>query len=383
MDFDFGEELSLLQETARTFVAKVCPPDRAKQWDEAGHYPPELFQGFASMGWIGMPFPAELGGGGGGPVELVVLAEELGRASLDVAMCFIGSIIAGLTIVKFATDDMRDRLVPSLIGAEARLAIGISEPDAGSDAASLRTYAEDRGDHFVVNGQKMWCTGAGLPNTSILCYVRTDRDAPKHAGLSALLIDPATPGVELRQIGTLARHILGTFEVFLEDVVVPRENLIGSLNDGWGVLLSSLELERVLMSGGYVGAAQATVDEALDYGKQRQQFGRPIATFQALAHDLADLQTEVDAARLLAYRAAWELAAGRECSREGAMAKLKGSETYVAAARLGMQILAGHGFATDSVMSFRWRESIVATISGGTSQIQRNAIARSMGVRSY
>jgi alkylation response protein AidB-like acyl-CoA dehydrogenase len=383
MDFDFGDELSLLQDTARTFVAKVCPPDRAKQWDEAGHYPPELFQGFANMGWIGLPFPADLGGGGGGPVELVILAEELGRASLDIAMCFIGSIIAGLTIVKFATNDMRTLLVPRLIGAESRLAIGISEPDAGSDAASLRTYAEDKGDHFVVSGQKMWCTGAGLPNTSILCYVRTDRDAPKHAGLSALLLDPGAPGVELRQIGTLARHILGTYEVFLDNVVVPRENLIGPLNGGWGVLLSSLELERVLMSGGYVGAAQATVDEALEYGKQRQQFGRPIATFQALAHELADLQTEVDASRLLAHRAAWQLAVGRDCSREGAMAKLKGSETYVAAARLGMQVLAGHGFATDSVMSFRWRESIVATISGGTSQIQPNAIARSMGVRSY
>jgi alkylation response protein AidB-like acyl-CoA dehydrogenase len=383
MDFDFGEDLSLLQDTARTFVAKVCPPDRAKQWDEAGHYPLEMFQGFASMGWIGMPFPAELGGGGGGPLELVVLAEELGRASLDVAMCFIGSIIAGLTILKFGSDETRTLLVPRLISARSRLAIGISEPDAGSDAASLRTHAEDNGDHFVVNGQKMWCTGAGLPDTSILCYVRTDREASKHAGLSALLIDPTTPGVELRQIGTLARHILGTYEVFLEDVVVPRQNLVGPLNGGWNVLLSSLELERVLMSGGYVGAAQATIDEALEYGKQRQQFGRPIATFQSLAHGLADLQTEIDAARLLAYRAACHLARGRESSREGAMAKLKGSETYVAAARLGMQILAGHGFATDSVMSFRWRESIVATISGGTSQIQRNAIARSMGVRSY
>jgi alkylation response protein AidB-like acyl-CoA dehydrogenase len=383
MDFDLGEELSLLQDTARTFVAKVCPPDRAKQWDETGHYPADLFEGFAGMGWTGMPFPADLGGGGGGPVELVVLAEELGRSSLDIAMCFIGSIIAGLTILKFGSDETRTLLVPRLISARSRLAIGISEPDAGSDAASLRTHAEDNGDHFVVNGQKMWCTGAGLPDTSILCYVRTDREASKHAGLSALLIDPTTPGVELRQIGTLARHILGTYEVFLEDVVVPRQNLVGPLNGGWNVLLSSLELERVLMSGGYVGAAQATIDEALEYGKQRQQFGRPIATFQSLAHGLADLQTEIDAARLLAYRAANHLARGRESSREGAMAKLKGSETYVAAARLGMQILAGHGFATDSVMSFRWRESIVATISGGTSQIQRNAIARSMGVRSY
>jgi alkylation response protein AidB-like acyl-CoA dehydrogenase len=165
--------------------------------------------------------------------------------------------------------------------------------------------------------------------------------------------------------------------------MVPKSALVGGAGEGWQVMLSSLELERVLMSGGYVGAAQATLDEALEYSKQRTAFGRPVGTFQALAHAMADLQTEIDAARLLAYRAAWSLASGRPATREGAMAKLKGSETYVDAARLGMQICAGHGFSTDTVMSFRWRESIVAPISGGTSQIQRNAIARSMGLRTY
>ena len=152
---------------------------------------------------------------------------------------------------------------------------------------------------------------------------------------------------------------------------------------GWSGLLACLQGERLLTSAGYVGSAQKVVDLALAYAKEREQFGRPIGTFQSLAHALADLQVEIDSARLLTYRAAWMLAEDQDCSREGAMAKLKGSETYIAAARLGMQVLAGHGFATESVMSFRWRESIVATISGGTSQIQRNAIARSMGLKTY
>ena len=247
----------------------------------------------------------------------------------------------------------------------------------------MSTFAEDKGDRFVVTGQKLWCTGAGLPDTRIVCYVRTDRDAPKHRGLSVLLLDPTSPGVELRKIDTLARRILGTYEVYLDNVEVPREHLIGPLNGGWNVLLSGLSLERVLISGGYIGAAQATVDEALAYAKTRHQFGRPIGEFQALTHALADIQTEIDAARLLVQRAAWFHDTGADASRVGAMAKLKGSETYVNAARLGMQILAGHGFATESVMSFRYRESIVAPISGGTSQIQRNAIARSMGLRGY
>lgn len=383
MDFGLHDELELLQKTARGFVSKQCPPALAKEFDERGDPPEGLFRAMAEMGWFGLAFPEEDGGGGGSPQELVILAEELGRASLDIAMCLIGTLISGLTVLKWGSASQREAVLPGLIRGERRLAIGISEPDAGSDAASLRTAAEDHGDHFVVNGQKMWCTGAGLPNTGIVLYARTGNGGRKHDGLSVLLVDPDSPGVELRRIPTLARHILGTYEVFLDNVIVPRENLLGPLHDGWRVLLSSLELERVLMSGGYVGAAQATLDEALAYASERRQFDRPIGTFQALAHSLADLQVEIDSARLLAQRAAWMLATGLECSREGAMAKLKGSETYVAAARLGMQVLAGHGFATESVMSFRWRESIVATISGGTSQIQRNAIARSMGLRTY
>ncbi len=384
MDFAFSPEQELLKETARRFVDKVCPPEKAKEWDEAHHYPPELFDGFSELGWFDLPFAGDRAGTGRANVlECVLLAEELGRASLDVAQCYIVTLIAGLCIDKWGTDQMRSELFPELMAGRRRLAIGLSEPDAGSDAAALRTTAVDDGDRWIVNGQKMWCTGAGLPGTQILCYVRTDTDGPKHRGLSVLLIDPESPGVELRKIGTLARHILGTYEVYLDNVEVPKENLVGDVNRGWEVMLSGIDVERVLMSGSYVGVAQATVDEALEYAKQRHAFGRPIGEFQALTHALADMQTEVDAARLLSYRAAWLCATGKDSSRAGAMAKLKGSETYVAAARLGMQICAGHGFATESVMSFRYRESIVAPISGGTSQVQRNGVARSMGLRGY
>jgi alkylation response protein AidB-like acyl-CoA dehydrogenase len=383
VDFGFTEEQEMLRATARQFVADVCPAERAKEWDEESVVPPELFKGMAELGWFSLPFAEQDGGDGGGPVELILIAEELGRASFDVAMCYIGVLIPGITVFNWGSPAQRAFIREQVMTGRQRLAVAVSEPDSGSDAAALRTSAQDRGDHFLVNGQKMWCTGAGLPDTTIATYVRTGPREPKHEGISLLLIDPQSDGVQVRRTPTLARHILGTNEVYLSDVMVPRENLVGPQDQGWSVMLSNIELEKVIITGGYLGVAQATLDEMLAFAKTRHAFGRPVGTFQALAHAMADLQVEIDSARLLAYRAAWLLAQGRPCGREGAMAKLKGSETYVAAARLGMQVCAGHGFSTESVMSFRYRESVVATISGGTSQIQRNGIARSMGLRSY
>jgi alkylation response protein AidB-like acyl-CoA dehydrogenase len=383
VEFDLSPEHAALQAAARQFVDRECPPRQAKEWDEAHAYPAQLFKAMADIGWFGLAFPVEAGGDGGGPVELALIAEQLGRASLDIAMCYIGTLIPGLTVYRWGSEEQRRAITDTMFSGESRFAVAISEPDSGSDAAALRCSAVDMGDHFRVNGAKMWCTGAGLPGTVIMTYVRTSKGDRKHNGISLLLIPADAPGVELRQAPTLARHILGTYEVFLTDVVVPKTALVGQQDNGWKVMLSNLELERVLMSGGYVGVAQATLDEALDYSKERMAFNRPIGTFQSLAHAMVDMQVEIDSARLLAYRAAWLLSKGRASSREGAMAKLKGSETYVAAARLGMQICAGYGFSTESVMSFRYRESIVAPVSGGTSQIQRNGIARSMGLRSY
>ena len=383
MDFEFTDEQALLRKTAREFVRDVCPPEKAKAWDESDAFPEELFKGIAGLGWFSLPFPESIGGDGGSPVDLTIVAEELGRSSFDVAMCYIGVLISGLTIARWGSEEQRAWIRDRVMTGLERIATAISEPDSGSDAAALRTSATDAGDHFVLNGQKAWCTGAGLPDTKIAMYVRTGPRRPKHTGLTLLLVVNTAPGLDVRRTPTLARHILGTNELFLHDVVVPKSRMIGPLGGGWKVMLSQLELEKILLSGAYVGVAQATLDDMLAYSKQRTAFDRPIGNFQALAHAMADLQTDIEAARLLTYRAAWMLTQGHECAREGSMAKLKGSETYVAAARLGMQVLAGYGFSTESIMSFRYRESIVATISGGTSQIQRNAVARSMGLRPY
>src|SRR3954447_16051015 len=383
MDFGLSEEQTLVQQTARDFVTRVCPAELAKEWDEKETFPGELLRGMADMGWFSLPFSEEEGGDGGGPLELVLIAEQLGRSSFDISMCYAGVLIPALTVFRWSTPEQKEWVRTKVMTGTHRLPVAMSEPDTGSDAAALRTSAVEHDDHFLVNGQKMWCTGGSLPDTTLVTYVRTGSRARKHDGLSLLLIDPDSAGVQITRMPTLARHILGTTEISFSDVQVPKTNLVGPKDAGWQVMLSNLELEKVLISGGYLGAAQATLDDMLAYSKTRQAFGRPIGEFQSLAHAMADLQVEIDSARLLTYRAAWLLSKGRPCTREGSMAKLKGSETYVAAARLGMQVLAGHGFSTESVMSYRYRESIVATISGGTSQIQRNGIARSMGLRTY
>jgi alkylation response protein AidB-like acyl-CoA dehydrogenase len=218
VDFGLTDEQELLRKTAREFVRDVCPPVKAKEWDEAGEFPEELFRGLARMDWFSLPFPEHAGGGGGGPIELALLAEELGRSSFDIAMCFIGVLIPALTVFKWGTDAHRQWIRDKVMTGAERIAVAISEPDSGSDAAALRTTAIDQGDHFVVNGQKAWCTGGGLPGVTIATYVRTGPREPKHRALSLLLIDPTTPGVEIRRTPTLARHILGTNEVYLHDV---------------------------------------------------------------------------------------------------------------------------------------------------------------------
>ncbi len=314
MHFALSDEQALLQQTAQSFVAKHCPPALAKEWDESDHFPGDLWRRMADLGWFALPYPLDWGGGGGSPLEICLVAEALGHASLDVAMAYVGTFIPGLVIFRHGTAEQRERHRAGLLDGEYRIAVAISEPDAGSDVAALRCTAVDRGDHFEVTGQKAWCTGAGLPGARIAAYVRTDPDAPKHRGISLMLIPNDAPGVEIRRTPTLARHLLGTNEVYFDGVKVPKCDQIGPLNEGFGMLMAGLDLEKTVMAAAYTGVAQSTMDEMLGYSKERQQFGRRIGDFQALAHPMVDLQTSIDAARLLAYRAAWMLSAGVPCT---------------------------------------------------------------------
>jgi alkylation response protein AidB-like acyl-CoA dehydrogenase len=381
MDFSFTDEQVMLRETVRKLMDEHAPLQYLRRLDREPAYPSELYQEWVKAGLLSIPFPEAYGGVGGSVLDMVLVAEELSRRSADLVMAYAGSVFCGLNILRKGSEEQKRHWLPKLLSGDIKMSISISEPDAGSDVGAIRTAARRDGDHWVINGQKLWATGAAAKNNVMNVYVRTDANARYQEGLSLFLVDNDTPGVKMRKLDMLGRRCVGTYEVFLNDVRVPEDRLVGGENKGWDVVLSGLQVERVTAAATACGGAQAVVDLALQYAKDRKQFGRPIGTFQAIAHMLADMQTEVEAARTLMWRAAWMVATGQKALREITMAKLLASETYVKVASMGMQVLGGYGYSMEFDMQRYFRDSRAATIAGGSSQMQRNLLAGLMGLK--
>jgi alkylation response protein AidB-like acyl-CoA dehydrogenase len=380
-DFSLTPEQLQLVDTVRAVMAKHAPPEELRRLDEEHEYPYALYARWAELGLLTLPFPSEVGGSDGGVVDLVLLSEELGRSGYDLTGVYGTPLFTGLNVLHHGTEEQRLRYIPPLLEGRIRMSVAITEPGAGSDAGAMRMRAQPRADGFVLNGEKVFASGAAVEDTIICVYARTDRDAPHREALSAFLVDNRSPGLQILRIPTLGRHMLPTTQLVFDDVEVPGDALLGPWNGGWDVLLSGLQLERLVTSAAYVGNAQAVVDEALIYSKQREQFGRRIGDFQAIAHLLADMATSVEAARWLTYRAAWLLDTGQDALLEICMAKLFGSERFVEIARNGVQILGGYGYSMEFPMQRHLRAAIGSTITAGTSQMQRETIARKLGLR--
>jgi alkylation response protein AidB-like acyl-CoA dehydrogenase len=374
-------ELELLRESARAFVAKECNEWMALEWDREAAYPKHVFDQIAQLGWYGIALRDEEWGIGGA-VELMVVSEELGRGSTDLVACFSLTSSGLRTLVAHGTPEQQEQLLPEVMAGTRRLSVAVTEPAAGSDAAALQTTARRDGDEYVVRGQKTFCEAAGLPDTLIQLYVRTDPDAPKHRGISMLLLDPGLPGVTVAKLPTLGRRITGVYEVFLDDVRVPADNLVGPENGGWKVLVSDLALERLIISAGFVGATLQVLDDTLKHVKEREQFGRPIAEFQAVSHTLVDLYTRAEQARLLVYHGAQLHDAGRPYEKEASMAKIAAAELYADTTRQAMQLHGGYAYITEHPLTMHYADSVIATVAGGASQIQRNIVAKHLGLPS-
>jgi alkylation response protein AidB-like acyl-CoA dehydrogenase len=380
MDFNFTEEQNMLRESVRKMLDQVATAEYVRATDAEARYPYELYDAFVEMGLISMVFPEEYGGLGGNAIDFAIISEEIGRKSYDFLGAYGTCVFNGLNVLHNGTEEQKRYFLPKLMKGEIRMSIAMTEPDAGSDAGAMRTTARLDGNEWVINGQKVFSTASGAKNNIISVYTKTDTTVSYKKGISLFLVDNTLPGLHLKKLDTLGRRAIGTYEIFFDNVRVPANRLVGEINRGWDYMLSGLQLERLMTTAGYSGAAQNVVDQAVAYASQRKQFGKPIGDFQAIAHMLADMQTEVEASRLLMLHAAWQLANGKNALKALSMAKLFGSETYAKAANTGMQIMGGYGYIMEFDMQRHFREARSTTITAGTSQMQRNIIAKLMGL---
>lgn len=372
------DSLDRWRETVHEFMAEEIGVEYCRDCYRNREYPHELYDALLDNGWIGLTVPEEHGGREASQVEQAVLLEALGKYGYDFGIPALTSATVVENVIEFGTDEQVDRFVPRLLDGDLRFSVGVTEPDTGSDAASLATRAEREDGRYVVTGEKTYQSGAQAPGTVVNTYVRTDPDAAKRAGISTLLIPTELDGVDVTELPLVARKATGTARVRFDDAHVTVENRLGEEGDGWGILTDHLVREHLGMAALIVGNAQTVVDLAAEEAGSRERFGRPIGEFQAIGHGLADMQTEVDAARLLVYRAASALDRG-DCSRRlAAQAKLKAGETLQSVAQDGMQVSGGAGLLPENDMQRYWREGASATVAGGTSEIQRSIIARDM-----
>lgn len=381
MEFGFTPEQDMLRESVRRFMARECTREYIRACSDNDRFPMALYAKMAAQGWMGIPFPEHYGGAGLGPVELAIFLEEAGYGWYGAGTSYFTTVVlGGYNILLYGSEAQKQAVLPKVIAGDARLAFALSEPNVGSDAAAVELFAAEQGDHFVLNGQKMFTTNAHVADY-IVTVTRTIRQPQKKQhGISIFLVDARSPGIEIRPLKQMGRTATHTNEVFFRDVRVPREALMGKLHEGWANLNSGLGIERLSVAMMYAGTSQAIIDYVVRYAKDRRQFGQAISKFQAVQHKLADMQMKTDIARLLGYRVAWMLQTGQPCFKEMSMAKLWASEALFDIANNGVQVMGGYGVLKDYDMELFFRDSRIGMIGAGASEIQRSIIAKQMGL---
>jgi hypothetical protein len=377
VDFEYTQEQIALRKAVREFAEGEIAP-HVMEWDEAQTFPLDTIRKLGELGYMGAIFPEELGGTGLGYIEYSIIIEELSRVDGSV-----GIIVAAHTslcsnhIFKAGTREQRERYLPKLTSGEWIGCWSLTEPEAGSDAAGTRSHAELDGECWVLNGSKTFTTNAHYADVCVAMAV-TDRAAAQH-GISAFIIDRGTPGFRAgKKENKLGLRASATGEVIFENCRLGEGQLLGRKNDGFVDSLKILDGGRISIAALSIGMAQGAYDASLRYSKMRKQFGRPISEFQAIQHKLVDMAVDIDAARLLNYRAAWMLDHGQRVTRESSMAKLFASEAAVRIAGEAVQIHGGYGFIKDYPVEKFYRDVKLCTIGEGTSEIQRLVIARQL-----
>jgi alkylation response protein AidB-like acyl-CoA dehydrogenase len=378
--FELSPEQREIQQLAREFAQAEIEPN-ATDWDREHAFPRDLLAKLGELGLLGVCVPEEYGGAGADFLSYVLVLEELSRGDAGVGVTVaVHTSAATLPILTFGTDEQRSRFVPPLARGEAIGAFALTESGSGSDAGSLRTTATPADDGWRVSGSKQWITNGGFGGT-ILLFARTDPDTPGPRGVSAFVVDGNAMKVA-REEEKLGLNSSSTVDLVLEDVLVAPDRLLHEEGKGFTVAMATLDGGRIGIAAQALGIAQAGYDVAREYALERRQFGKRIADFQAIQWKLADMATEIDAARLLVYRAAWRKQQGLSHTEEGAKAKLFASEMARRQTAEAIQILGGYGYTKEFPVERYYRDAKITEIYEGTSEIQRLVIARSiLGLR--
>ncbi|MBA2567845.1 MAG: acyl-CoA dehydrogenase family protein, partial [Actinobacteria bacterium] len=375
MDFDLSADQREIQALTREFAAAEIEP-HAAEWDREHRFPRELFGKLAELGLMGACVAEEYGGAGADFLSYILVLEELSRADAGVGVTVaVHTSAVTLPILRFGTDEQKSRFVPPLARGEALGAFALTEPEAGSDAGSLRTAATANGDGWTISGAKQWITNGRYAGT-FLIFARTDRDTPGAKGVSAFILDAEHVKVT-RDEEKLGLNSSITNDIVVEGAEVGPERMLHGEGKGFEVAMATLDGGRIGIAAQALGIAQAAYEAARAYSLERKQFGKRIAEFQAIQWKLADMATEIDAARLLVYRAAWLKQQGRPHTEEGAKAKLFASEMARRQTAEAIQIFGGYGYTKEFPVERYYRDAKITEIYEGTSEIQRLVIARS------
>jgi isovaleryl-CoA dehydrogenase len=380
MDFKLSDEQRDFVAAIRDFCEREAgTPEKREQLTEnyTLHHSQPIYEKMAELGWLGITIPEEYGGSGGTMLDACLFMEETSRGMAPIGGYATTLIVAGAT-KRFGSDDQKKEILGGISKGSVE-AIAMTEPEAGSDVGALTTEAKRSNGGFVINGQKVFISNAHISD-HVLVVCRTTKGESKHEGLSMIFVPRGADGMEMQQIDTMGGR--ETNSIYFSDCEVPEDALLGEVDRGWVQLMAGLNTERLILAATMLGIGQRAFDDALAYAKERKQFGRPIGSFQALQHRFADLATELEAARLMTHWVAslTDEDPDRMLPKEASMVKLFVTETAQRVALEGMQMMGGYGYSSEYDMERLVRATLVSTIYGGTSEIQRGIIAKTLGL---
>jgi len=378
MDFSLSQDQKMIREMVREFATNELEPIAA-EIDESREFPRASLKKMAELGLMGVVIPEEYGGAGMDFTSLAIIVEEISRVCASTGVITaVNNSLAAYPIFHFGTEEQRRKYLPDLCSGKKLGAIGITEANAGSDPASMETTAVLEGDHYKLNGSKLWITNGEVADTFII-FAYTDPSV-RHKGMSAFIVEKDHPGFSVgKHENLMGIRATGNCELIFDDCVVPKENILGEEGQGFKIVMHTLDVSRIDIGAQGVGISQGAIDAAVKYAKERVQFGKPIAEFEMIQDMLAEMATQTDAARLLVYRAASMKDAGVErFTREAAMAKYYAAEVVVDVTRKAVQIHGGYGYSKDYPVERMYRDAKIIEIYEGTSQVQKLVIARNV-----